>query len=79
MPSDFKICAVPENICVHSGSSQIVNAKNSQLLTSTYENQSINLNFKSLSDVKECLIMYIKVCEVVKKVSLTFGYECSQP
>lgn len=78
MLSASKICVLPENICVHSRSSQIVNAKTSQLLTSTYENQSVNLNFKSLPDVKECLIMYIKVCEVVKKISLACGYECCQ-
>lgn len=74
MLSAFKICVLPGNLCVHSGSSHIVtNTENSQLLTGTYENQSINFNFKSLSDVKECLVMYIKVCEVVKKVSLTSG------
>lgn len=44
MLSASKMCVLPENLCVHSGSSHIViNTENSQLLTSTYENQSINL------------------------------------
>lgn len=48
--SVFKFCVLPENLCLHSGSSQIVKAENSQIVTRTYENQSINLNFKSLSE-----------------------------
>lgn len=70
----FKICALPENLYVHSGSSRIFGStEKSQLLTSAYENQSINLFFKSLSGEKECLIISTKVCEFVRKVSLTFG------
>lgn len=55
----------PASLSIYSGSSHIVvNKESSWLLASTFKNQAVNLNYKSLPEKKVLLLMYFKVYEV---------------